>query len=208
MASTAPVLAPSLPSCRSHCHPIAAKTKGPDDDDVRDNGKGMVFVVVAANGTITFVPVYRCPPPLVNDRYPVADPRRCQSSAAKTEAPDDEDVNNDRRGMVVVMVNVVVIAANAVAVALPRLPTTATTLPSCRCHCCYSVVKTKALDDDDIDDDRQGIVVVVVVVVIAASAATVAFTIPLTFAIAVAVAIAVALVVVIIIAVNRQWPPI
>jgi hypothetical protein len=83
--------------------------------------------------------------------------------------------------MVIVMVNAVVFAASAVTVAVPPLPTTATTLPSCRCRHCYSAAKTKALDDDDIDDDRQGIVVVVVVV-IAASAATVAFTVPVTFA--------------------------
>ncbi len=74
MASTAAVLAPSLPSRRSHCHSIAVKTKVPDDDDVRDDGVGMVVVVVAASGTIAFVPVDRCPPRLVNDRYPVAVP--------------------------------------------------------------------------------------------------------------------------------------
>jgi hypothetical protein len=72
MASTAPVLAPLLPSCRSRCHSIAAKTKAPDDDDVRDNGVGMVVIVVAASGTIAFVPVNCCPPRLVDDRYPIA----------------------------------------------------------------------------------------------------------------------------------------
>jgi hypothetical protein len=68
MASTAPVLAPSLPSRRSHRNSISAKTKAPDDDGVRDDGVGMVVVVVAASGTITFVPVDRCPPRLVDDR--------------------------------------------------------------------------------------------------------------------------------------------
>jgi hypothetical protein len=57
MVSTAPVLAPLLPSCRSRHHSIAAKIKAPDDDDVRDNGVGMVVVAVAASGTIAFVPV-------------------------------------------------------------------------------------------------------------------------------------------------------
>ncbi len=74
MASTAPVLAPLLPSHRSCRHSIAAKTKAPDDDDVRDDRVGMVDVVVAASGTITFVPVDCCPPRLVNNRYPVAVP--------------------------------------------------------------------------------------------------------------------------------------
>jgi hypothetical protein len=74
MASTAPVLAPSLPSRRSRCHSIAAKTKAPDDDDIRDNGVRMVVVLIAASGTITFVPVNRCPPRLVDDRYPIAVP--------------------------------------------------------------------------------------------------------------------------------------
>jgi hypothetical protein len=74
MASTAPVLAPSLPSRHSRHHSIAAKTKAPDDDDVRDNGVGMVVVVVAASGTIQFVHVDRCPPRLVDNRYPVAVP--------------------------------------------------------------------------------------------------------------------------------------
>jgi hypothetical protein len=74
MASTAPVLAPLLPSCHSRPHSIAAKTKVPDDDKVRDNGVGMVVVIVAASGTIAFVPVDRCPPRFVNDCYPVAIP--------------------------------------------------------------------------------------------------------------------------------------
>ncbi len=74
MPSTAPVLAPSLPFRRSRRHSIAAKTKVPADDDVRDDGVGMVVVLVAASGTIAFVPVDRCPPCLVNDRYPVAVP--------------------------------------------------------------------------------------------------------------------------------------
>jgi hypothetical protein len=74
MASTAPVLAPLLPSRCSHHHFIAAKTKAPDDDDVYDNGVGMVVVVIAASGTIVFVPVDCCPPRLVNNCYPVAVP--------------------------------------------------------------------------------------------------------------------------------------
>jgi hypothetical protein len=74
MASTAAVLAPLLPSCRSRHHSIAAKTKAPDDDEVRDDGVGMVVVVVTASGTIAFVPVDCCPPRLVDDRYPVAVP--------------------------------------------------------------------------------------------------------------------------------------
>jgi hypothetical protein len=75
MASTAPVLAPLLPSHRSRNHSIAAKTKAPDDDDVHDNGVvGMVVVVVAASGTIAFVPVDRCPPRLVGNHYPIAVP--------------------------------------------------------------------------------------------------------------------------------------
>jgi hypothetical protein len=74
MASTAPVLAPSLPSRHSCRHSITAKTKATDDDDVRDDKVGMVVVVVAASGTIAFVPVDRCPPHLVDDRYPVAVP--------------------------------------------------------------------------------------------------------------------------------------
>jgi hypothetical protein len=72
MASTAPVLAPLLLSCRSPHHSIAAKMKAPDDDDVCDDGVGMAVVVVAASGTIAFVPVNRCPPRLVNNRYPIA----------------------------------------------------------------------------------------------------------------------------------------
>jgi hypothetical protein len=71
MASTAPVLAPLLPSRRSRRHSNAAKTKVPDDDDVRNDGVGMDVVVVAASGTIVFVPVDCCPPRLVDDRYPV-----------------------------------------------------------------------------------------------------------------------------------------
>jgi hypothetical protein len=74
MASTAPVLAPLLPSCHSRCHSIAAKTKAPDDDDVRDDRVGMVVILIAASGTITFIPVDRCPPCLVDDRYSVALP--------------------------------------------------------------------------------------------------------------------------------------
>jgi hypothetical protein len=74
MASTAPVLAPLLPSRRSHHHSIAAKTKVPDDDNVCDDGVGMVVVVVTASGTIAFVPVNRCSPCLVDDRYPVTIP--------------------------------------------------------------------------------------------------------------------------------------
>ncbi len=74
MASTAPVLAPSLPSHRSCHHSIAAKTKAPDDDKVPNDGVGMVVVVVAASGTIAFIPVDRYPPHLVNDRYLVAIP--------------------------------------------------------------------------------------------------------------------------------------
>jgi hypothetical protein len=74
MASTAPVLAPLLPSHHSCRHSIAAETKAPDDDDIHDNGVGMVVVVVAASGTIAFVPVDRCPPCLVDNRYPVAIP--------------------------------------------------------------------------------------------------------------------------------------
>jgi hypothetical protein len=74
MASTAPVLAPLLPSRRSHCYSIAVKTKAPDEDDVHDDGVGMVVVVIEASGTITVVPVDCCPPHLVNDRYPVVAP--------------------------------------------------------------------------------------------------------------------------------------
>jgi hypothetical protein len=74
MASTAPVLTPSLPSHCSRRHSITAKTKAPDDDDIHDIGVGMVVVVVAVSGTIAFVPVDRCPPRLVDNRYPVAVP--------------------------------------------------------------------------------------------------------------------------------------
>ena len=74
MATTAPVLAPLLPSRRSRRHSIAAKTKAPDDDDLHNNGVGMVILVIAASGTIAFVPVDRCPPCLVDDRYPFAVP--------------------------------------------------------------------------------------------------------------------------------------
>jgi hypothetical protein len=74
MASTAPVLAPLLPSCRSRRHSIAAKMKAPDDGNIRDDGVGMVVVIVAASGTIAFVPIDRCPPRLVDNRYPVAIP--------------------------------------------------------------------------------------------------------------------------------------
>jgi hypothetical protein len=74
MASTAPILAPLLSSRRSRHHSIAAKTKAPDDDNVRNDGVGMVVVVVVTSGTITFVPADRCPPCLDNNRYPVAIP--------------------------------------------------------------------------------------------------------------------------------------
>jgi hypothetical protein len=74
MASTAPVLTPLLPSRRSRHHSIAAKTKAPDDDKVYDDRVGMVVVIVAASGTIAFVPVDCCPPRLVDDLYPVAIP--------------------------------------------------------------------------------------------------------------------------------------
>jgi hypothetical protein len=55
------------------------------------------------------------------------------------------------------MINVIVVAASAVPVAIPPLPTTATTLLSCRCCRRYSTAKTKALDDNDIGINRQGI---------------------------------------------------
>jgi hypothetical protein len=74
MASTAPVLAPLLPSRCRRRHSIAVKTKVPDDDGIRDNGVGMVVVIIAVSGTIAFVPVDRCPPRLVDDRYPIAIP--------------------------------------------------------------------------------------------------------------------------------------
>jgi hypothetical protein len=83
-------------------------------------------------------------PALSTNATPLPSHRRCQSSTAKTEVPNDEDINNDRQGMVVAMVDVVLIAARAVAVAVPPLPTTATTLTSCCRHCCYSTAKTKA----------------------------------------------------------------
>jgi hypothetical protein len=72
MVPTAPVLAPLLQSRRSRRHSIAAKTKAPDDDDVRNDGVGMVVIVVAASGAIAFVSVDRCPPRLVDNHYPVA----------------------------------------------------------------------------------------------------------------------------------------
>jgi hypothetical protein len=74
MASTAPVLAPLLPPRCSRHYSIAAKTMMQDDDDVRNDGVGMVVVIVAASGTIAFVPVDRCPPCLVNNRYLIAVP--------------------------------------------------------------------------------------------------------------------------------------
>jgi hypothetical protein len=74
MASTAPVLAPLLPSHPSRPHAIAAKTKAPDDDNIHNDEVGMVVIVIAASGTITFIPVNRCPPHLVGDRYPVTIP--------------------------------------------------------------------------------------------------------------------------------------
>jgi hypothetical protein len=74
MASTAPALAPSLPSHHSCRHSIAAKTKAPDDDDVCDKRVRMVVVVVAASGTNAFFPVDRCLPCLVDDHYPIAIP--------------------------------------------------------------------------------------------------------------------------------------
>ncbi len=67
MASTAPVLARSLPTCRSCRHSIAAKKKVPDDDGVINDRVGMVVIVVAASGTIAFVSIDRHPPRLVND---------------------------------------------------------------------------------------------------------------------------------------------
>jgi hypothetical protein len=74
MASTAPVLTPSLLSRCSHHYSVAAKTKAPDDDDIRNNGVGMVVIVVAASGTIAFIPVDRCHSCLVDNRYPIAIP--------------------------------------------------------------------------------------------------------------------------------------
>jgi hypothetical protein len=66
MASTVPVLAPSLPSHHSRHHSIATKTKAPDDDNLREDVVEMVVIVIAASGTITFVPIDCCPPRLVN----------------------------------------------------------------------------------------------------------------------------------------------
>jgi hypothetical protein len=74
MVSTAPVLTPLLLSRRGHRHSIAATTKVPDDDNVRNDRVGMVVVVIAASGTIAFVPVNRCPPCLVTNLYPIAIP--------------------------------------------------------------------------------------------------------------------------------------
>jgi hypothetical protein len=74
MESTAPVLAPLLPSRCICYHSIAAKTKAPDDDDVCDNGIGMVVVIIASSDTIAFIPVDRCPPHLVDNRYPITVP--------------------------------------------------------------------------------------------------------------------------------------
>ena len=69
-----PTTATTLPSCHRHHRYSAAKTKAPDDDDVCDDGLGMVVIIFAASGAIAFVPVDRCPPRLVDDRYPVAVP--------------------------------------------------------------------------------------------------------------------------------------
>jgi hypothetical protein len=74
MVFTAPVLAPLLPSCRSHRHSIAAKTKAPDDDNIHNDRVGMVVIIVTASGIIAFVPVDCRPLRIVNDRYPVAIP--------------------------------------------------------------------------------------------------------------------------------------
>ncbi len=74
MVSTAPVLTPLLSSHHSHQNSITVKTKAPEDDDVGNNRVGMVIIVVAASGTIVFVPVDRHPPCLVDDHYPVAVP--------------------------------------------------------------------------------------------------------------------------------------
>ena len=78
----------------------------------------MVVVVVAASGTITFVPVAVLTALLTTATLSPSH-RRCQSSAAKKTAPDDKDVKNDGRGMVVVMVDVAVVAGSAIAVAAP-----------------------------------------------------------------------------------------
>jgi hypothetical protein len=72
MVSTAPVLTPLLSSHRSHQNSITVKTKAPEDDDVGNNGVGMVVIVVTVSGTIAFVPVDRRPPCLVDDHHPVA----------------------------------------------------------------------------------------------------------------------------------------
>ncbi len=79
MASTAPVLTPLVLSRCSHYHSIAAKTKAPGDDNICNDRVGMVVVVLTASGTITFIPVDRCPPRLVEDSYHVTvpPPRRC-----------------------------------------------------------------------------------------------------------------------------------
>ena len=72
---------------------------------------------------------------------------------AKTEEPDDKDVNNNGRWMVIVMVDVVVVAASAVAVAVPpcqqQLPpchpaaTVVVTARQRRCHMPPSYVPYK-----------------------------------------------------------------
>jgi len=69
----------------------------------------MVVVVVSGSGTITFVPVAVLTA-LLTTATPLPSHRRRQSSAAKTTAPDDKNVNDDGRGMAVVMVDVVVVA--------------------------------------------------------------------------------------------------
>jgi hypothetical protein len=74
MASTAPVITPLAAVPLQHCHSITAKMKAPDDDDVHDEGVGMFVLIVAASGTIAFVPVTRYPSRLVDNRYPVAIP--------------------------------------------------------------------------------------------------------------------------------------
>jgi hypothetical protein len=197
MTSTAPVLAPSLPSRRSHRHSIAAKTKAPDDDCIGNDGVGMVVVVVAASGTIAFVPVNRRPPRLVDDQ-PLP---RCHPIAVVDLAPQRQRhpmmKKSTTRGKGWLLSWSMLSSSQS------------TTLPSCRRRRRYSAAKTKALDDDNIDDNRQGMVVVVVIVVVAMSAATVAFAVPVTFAFAVAVAVAtaVALVVVVIIPLTTVGPP-
>jgi hypothetical protein len=158
MASTAPVLAPLLLSCRSCRHSIAAKMKVPDDDNVLNNRVRMVVVVIAASTPSRLSLSTAVLPTLSTTATLLPSHRRCRSNATKTEVPDDEDVNDYRQVMVVDMVDVIVVAASAVAVAVPPLPMTATTLPSCRCCCRYSAAKTKVLDDNNINDDGQGIV--------------------------------------------------